>query len=253
MSVSSGTGNEVYTMDWFSEWFDSPYYHILYKNRDLKEAELFIDQLTHYLNLPPGAHIIDIPCGKGRHCIYLNQKGLNVSGADLSPKNIDHAQQFSNPTLRFFIHDMREPFATNEFDAVLNIFTSFGYFDDPMDNQRCVNAFAQALKPGGRLVIDFMNITKVTGALIPEESKTIEGITFCIRKHIENERIVKDILFSDQGREFHFQEKVSMLYKEDFLKYFNFAGLNVKNIFGDYQLNPFHPEKSDRLIIIAEK
>ena len=61
-------------MDWFSEWFDSSYYHILYKDRDLKEAELFIDNLTTYLNLPKGARIADIPCGKGRHCIYLNKK-----------------------------------------------------------------------------------------------------------------------------------------------------------------------------------
>lgn len=240
-------------MDWFNEWFDSPYYHILYKNRDHKEAEIVIDNLTTFLSLPVGARIIDIPCGKGRHCIYLNKKGFNVSGADLSPESIRHAKQFSNPTLDFFTHDMREEFADCEFDAVLNIFTSFGYFDDPEDNQRCVNAFAKALKPGGRLVIDFMNIGKVLKELKPEENKTIDGIRFQIRKKIVDQRIVKDILFSVQGREFYFQEKVSALHKEDFLKYFNFAGLRVTNIFGDYNLNDFNSETSDRLILIAEK
>lgn len=240
-------------MDWFTSWFDSPYYHILYKNRDLEEAERFIDQLTSHLSLPPGARIIDIPCGKGRHCLYLNKKGFFVSGADLSRESIHYAQQFSNPTLNFFIHDMRKEFAENEFDAVLNIFTSFGYFDDPEDNQRCVDAFAKALKPGGRLVIDFMNIRKVLNELIPEETKTVEGIHFNIRKQLLNKRIIKDISFSDQGKDFHFQEKVSALYKEDFLKYLNFAGLKIRTIFGDYQLNPFDSELSDRLILIAEK
>jgi SAM-dependent methyltransferase len=240
-------------MDWFTEWFDSPYYHILYKNRDLEEAEVFMDRLTNYLALPPDARIIDIPCGKGRHCLYLNKKGFSVSGADLSPESIHYAQQFSNPTLNFFIHDMREEFAENEFDAVFNIFTSFGYFDDPQDNQRCVDAFAKALKPGGKLVIDFMNIGKVMKELVREESKTVEGINFRIQKQLLNERIVKDIFFTDKRKDFHFQEKVSALYKEDFLKYFTFAGLKIRTIFGDYQLNPFDPDKSDRLILIAEK
>jgi SAM-dependent methyltransferase len=240
-------------MDWFSEWFDSPYYHILYKNRDLEEAEIFIDNLTNYLNLPSNAHIIDIPCGKGRHCIYLNKKGYTVSGADLSPKSIKYAKKFSNPTLDFFIHDMREDFAENKYDAVLNVFTSFGYFDDSVDNQKCIHAFAKSLKPGGRLVMDFMNIQKVLNHLLQEEFKTIDGIKFHLRKYIENNRLVKDILFSDKGIDYHYQEKVSILYKEDFLKYFNFADLNVQNIFGDYQLNPFDLEKSDRLILIVCK
>jgi SAM-dependent methyltransferase len=240
-------------MAWFDDWFDSPYYHILYKNRDLKEAEGFIDNLTAYLALPPRARFIDIPCGKGRHCIYLSKKGYDVSGADLSPESIRFASIYAHEHLNFFRHDMREEFAENEYDAVLNIFTSFGYFDDPSDNQRCIQAFQKALKPGGRLVLDFMNITKVLRQLVEEESKEIDGIQFRIHKSIENNKIIKDIRFEDQGKAFHFQEKVSMLYKEDFLKYFTFAGLTIKDIFGDYQLNPYDSEKSDRIILIAEK
>ncbi len=240
-------------MDWFSEWFDSPYYHILYKSRDTKEAELFIDNLTTYLNPPTNSHIIDIPCGKGRHCIYLNKKGFKVSGADLSPESIRYAKTFSTPTLDFFTHDMRENFAENKYTTVLNIFTSFGYFDDPIDNQRCIDSFTKALKQGGTLVMDFMNIQKVVTELVAEEVKYIDDIEFLLKKNIQNNRIVKDITFSDKGKNYHFQEKVSLLYKEDFLKYFNFAGLKVKDVFGDYQLNPFDPEISDRLILIATK
>jgi SAM-dependent methyltransferase len=240
-------------MDWFCKWFDSSYYHILYKNRDLKEAELFIDNLTAYLNLHKNARIIDIPCGKGRHCIYLNKKGYIVSGADLSPESIQYAKKFSNPTLDFFIHDMREDFAKDKFDAVLNIFTSFGYFDNSADDQRCIISFANALKSGGTLVMDFINFNKILTEFRPKEDKIIDGITFHIEKQLENNRLVKNIRFSDKGKECHFQEKVSVLYKEDFIKYFNFAGLKVKDVFGDYQLNPFDPQQSDRLILIATK
>jgi SAM-dependent methyltransferase len=240
-------------MDWFSEWFDSSYYHILYKNRDLKEAELFIDNLTNYLSLPKGARIADIPCGKGRHCIYLNKKGFVVSGADLSPKSISYAKTFSNPTLDFFIHDMRDSFAEEKYDAVLNIFTSFGYFDDPIDNQLCIGSFAKALKSGSTLVMDFINFKKILLNFRQEEFKVINGINFHIEKKIENNRLIKNIRFSDKEKDYHFQEKVSILYKEDFLNYFTFAGLEVKDIFGDYQLNSFDPEKSDRLILVATK
>ncbi len=239
-------------MDWFSEWFDSPYYHILYKNRDLQEAELFIDNLASYLNLPKGAAVADIPCGKGRHSLYLNKKGFVVSGADLSPESINYAQTFSNPSLDFFIHDMREHFAEKKYDAVLNIFTSFGYFDDQKDNQRCVDAFAKAMKTDGILVMDFINFTKTIRTICFKESKTIDGVTFHLEKKIEKNHLIKDILFTDKGKDYHFQEKVSILYKEDFIKYFTFAGLKVKAIFGDYHLNPFDSENSDRLILVAE-
>ena len=58
--------------NWFATWFDSPYYHILYKERNYREAQVFMDNLTHYLNLPEGATVLDLACGKGRHAIYLN-------------------------------------------------------------------------------------------------------------------------------------------------------------------------------------
>ena len=75
-------------MSWFANWFDSSYYHILYKNRDEKEAELFIDNLVQHLQIPQGSTLIDIACGKGRHATYFNSLGLDVIGIDLSPNSI---------------------------------------------------------------------------------------------------------------------------------------------------------------------
>jgi len=240
-------------MEWFSEWFDSPYYHILYKNRDLKEAETFIDNLTSFLQLPSEAKVIDMPCGKGRHAIYLNKKGYTVSAADLSPENIRYAKSFENEGLKFYTHDMREQFAESEFDAFFNIFTSFGYFEDSAEDIRCIEGFKKALKPGGKLVIDFLNVHKAAVNILPNEVKIIDSISFSISKKIENKNIIKTIEFSDKGICYKFTEKVAMLYKEDFLNYFNFAELKNVVVFGNYNLEPFDPETSDRLILIAEK
>ena len=75
-------------MSWFVNWFDSPYYHLLYKNRDEKEAQVFIDNLIEKLQLKKGSKLIDIACGKGRHATYFNKKGMNVVGVDLSKNSI---------------------------------------------------------------------------------------------------------------------------------------------------------------------
>ena len=91
---------------WYSSWFDSPYYHILYRDRDCKEAENFMDHLTRFLELPKNGEILDLACGKGRHSIYLNKLGYSVIGADLSAASILHAKQFENETLQFIEHDM---------------------------------------------------------------------------------------------------------------------------------------------------
>ena len=92
--------------NWYTSWFDSPYYHILYKNRDDKEAGLFMKNLTSFLNLSTSSKILDLACGKGRHSKYLNQLGYHVTGIDLSPQSIVYAKQFENDKLFFEEHDM---------------------------------------------------------------------------------------------------------------------------------------------------
>ena len=92
---------------WFESWFDSPYYHLLYQNRDSGEAKHFIDNLTNYLHLPKQSKLLDLACGKGRHSIYFSQKKFITTGIDLSEQSIHYALQFENDSLSFFIYDMR--------------------------------------------------------------------------------------------------------------------------------------------------
>ncbi|MBP7808046.1 MAG: class I SAM-dependent methyltransferase [Bacteroidia bacterium] len=238
---------------WFKDWFNSPYYHILYKKRDDKEAQSFMDALCQHLQLNPNHKVWDLACGKGRHSIYLNSKGCNVIGTDLSDNSIAEALKSSNETLEFYKHDMRTPFRMNYFTHVVNLFTSIGYFEDERDNLKVFKNVHQALKPGGVFVIDFFNVIDVTTCMIADKKMSVEGIEFHILKKIENNKIIKRIEFSDKGKNYYFEEKVSLLNKLTFESMAAAAGFKLDNVFGDYQLNPFDEKKSDRLILIFKK
>ena len=141
---------------WFQSWFDTSYYHILYKQRDYKEAEVFIKNIVNYLNLDKDDSILDLACGKGRHSIFLNTLGYNVTGLDLSKNSIEHAKTHESNSLHFDVHDMRDIYKT-QFEVVLNLFTSFGYFEERADNFKVIQTIKSSLKQNGIGVIDYMN------------------------------------------------------------------------------------------------
>lgn len=239
--------------EWFDEWFDSPYYHILYRHRDEEEAQEFIDNLAQYFDFQENQKAMDLACGKGRHSIYLAKKGLDVTGLDLSVKNIELASRHAHKHLRFDVHDMRETYADEEFDYVFNLFTSFGYFDDASEHEKTIKSVRNSLKPGGCLTIDFLNPQMVIDQLVPSEIKNIDGINFRISRYIEDGFIIKNIHFEDDGQAYFFQERVKAITKSEFLSYFESAGLKVIDIFGDYQLGEFQEHQSNRMILIAQK
>ncbi|UYZ58284.1 class I SAM-dependent methyltransferase [Hymenobacter latericus] len=240
--------------EWFSTWFDSPYYHLLYQHRNHDEAREFLDKLLIHLHPKPKERLLDLACGKGRHAIYLNQQGYDVTGVDLSPQSIDHARQFENERLHFLVHDMRAPLPEGPFDFILNLFTSFGYFDEEAENVVALRNAADALQFGGKLVIDFMNTERTVRELVAHEQKQVENTLFRIDRHLDRDFIVKDIRFTDaEGREQHFQERVRALTIDRFREYFYLAGLRLGEVLGDYNLNPYIEAESPRMIFILKK
>lgn len=238
--------------DWFVDWFDTSYYHILYQNRNDLEAKKFIIKLMNHLELTRESKVLDLACGKGRHSITLNNLGYDVLGVDLSENSISQAHKFTNDSLSFAVHDMREVIPNRDFDAILNLFTSFGYFEDSKENERVCVALSQMLKPGGKLVIDFMNAYRIIDSLVEKEEKTLDGINFKISREYNGTHIFKYIKFQDKGQEFFFTERVQALHLEHFHKLLE-SCFEIENVFGSLDLNPFVPEKSDRLIIIATR
>lgn len=238
--------------EWFATWFDTEYYHLLYNTRDDAEANRFIDNLMEDLKLPKNAYVLDLACGKGRHSRTLHLHDLDVLGVDLSENSIQCAKQFTDDNLHFMVHDMRNTLPM-EFDAVFNLFTSFGYFDTLEDNATVIHSVHTMLKDNGLFVIDFMNGHKVARELVLSEVKSIGGIDFHIERKFDGNHIFKDISFKDKGEDYHFTERVQALGLSEFEGLLSAEGFEIVRTFGDFDLNPFNEQDSDRLIIVARK
>lgn len=239
--------------EWFSEWFDSPYYHTLYQHRDEQEAQEFLDNLSRHFHISPSTRIVDLACGKGRHAIYLHSLGFDVTGIDLSARSIAAASAAADEHLHFEVGDLRNLRFENEFDIALNLFTSFGYFQSHDENLKVIKNMHRCIKPGGYLLIDFMNAPFVIQHLVEQESKTIDGIQFKISRWVEKGFIYKKIKLTDTSGDFEFTEKVQALCKKDFEELFATCTFTLVNVFGDYALNPYKESSSPRLIMVLKR
>jgi SAM-dependent methyltransferase len=238
---------------WYKSWFDTEYYHLLYQYRDDHEARGFMSNLLRYLEPLPKSKVLDLACGRGRHAIFMSERDLDVTGIDLSENNIHFAKRHEQDNLRFIQGDMSEDLGTERFDYIFNLFTSFGYFDTPEQSERAMHNIAKALKPGGRLVIDFMNVEKVRLGLVKEEEMLEGCVKFRVRRLIRDGFILKDIRVFDGDEQDRFEERVQMLDLKSFETMMSQAGLKLRESFGDFNLTPFSAKESERLIMIAER
>jgi SAM-dependent methyltransferase len=244
------------TKGWFSDWFNSSYYHALYQHRDDTEALQFIHNLIAYLKPSPHATMLDIACGKGRHSKALFDAGFDVSGIDLSPASIEAASMMKINGLTFSCHDMRETFKANYFDYAFNFFTSFGYFDTHEEHQLAITAMAANLKEEGTLVIDYLNVGVVEENSDNEAVTQIDTLVFYTKKWQDDLFLFKEIRVVDAGSSEVlgvFEERVRKYGLNDFTLFMQKAGLDIMATFGDYQLGPYNMERSDRLIMVAKK
>ncbi|UTW60726.1 class I SAM-dependent methyltransferase [bacterium SCSIO 12741] len=239
--------------DWFGEWFDSPYYSILYKDRSDSEAREFIQRLLDHLKPKADARILDLACGRGRHSKEMARLGYQVTGIDLSAHAIKQANLHGCQNLHFAIQDMREVYRENYFDCIFNLFTSFGYFNDSEDNLKVLQSVVQGLVPEGCFVLDFLNCHKLRKHLNPSEVKVVDGIKFNIERVLQNHTITKHIHFEDGGRSYDFEERVTAFTREELEELLSQAQLNIREVFGSYDLESFDLETSDRLILITQK
>ena len=240
-------------MNWFEQWFDSQYYHILYKNRDSKEAAFFIDNILNIITVKKNQTFLDLACGTGRHAVYLNKKGFRVKGIDLSKQSLMQAKKYENETLRFELQDMRRFSFKEKYDVVLNLFTSFGYFENNDDNQQVFQNVEKVLKKNGYFIIDFLNVHKVANNLQVNEKKIVENIEFNIKRTHDKKFIYKHISIIDAENSYSFTEKVRMIQKKEFISYSKNSSMKLLHTFGDYALNKYNSESSNRLIMIFQK
>ncbi len=243
------------THPWFKDWFNSPYYHQLYFNRDEKEAAAFIDKLIDYLKPLPASSMLDVACGKGRHSIHLAEKGFDVTGIDLSEDSIKEALQNEKDNLHFYRHDMRLPFWINYFDYAFNFFTSFGYFNTRRENDNAIRTIAQSIKPGGCFVMDYLNVHYAEDHLVHQFDKEIDGVNYLITKWFDETHFYKKIQVEDEAlnEPLIYTEKVAKFSLGDFTEMFAYQGLQIQDVFGDYNFGNYDVKKSPRLVMVARK
>lgn len=238
---------------WFESWFATDLYDKMYQHRNDAEAEFFLDNLLKHIQPPKQALFLDLACGTGRHSRYIHRQGYDVVGVDLSARSIALANEHATDGLSFFVQDMREVFRPNHFDIILNLFTSFGYFDDVADNVRVIESVKESLKPKGLFLLDFFNATVVAENLVERETKSIDEWHVDIHRYVEQKRLIKSMHWTFGEKTFKHEEKVSLFSMQDLLDMLTTAGLDVIDTFGDYALNAFDSATSPRAMVLCQR
>lgn len=251
---------------WFKKWFNSQLYLDLYKHRDETDAKKIVSLITRTISLGKNTNVLDLACGNGRHSILFAKKGFNVLGIDLSPYLIKQAKnmldsdysKFSKK-LRFEIRDMREISHKSEFDLIVNLFSSFGYFDKDSENIKVITGISKALNKGGYFFFDFLNKDYLINNLVPYDIKVRNQYAIIQVREISSGFVKKDIIFvkNNPNAKYplinNFYEKIKLYSLEDFRKIFNKSGLSIIKVFGNYEGEKYNHKKSERLIILAQK
>jgi len=240
---------------WYQKWFDSPYYHKLYFQRDEAEAQAFIQRLLDYLKPAAGARMLDVACGRGRHSKMLATAHFDVTGTDLSPQSIAYAKHFETEQLHFYLHDMRLPFWVAYFDYAFNFFTSFGYFATQREHNGAMRAIAQSLKPAGILLFDYLNVGYAEAHLHTEEIKKVDSTTYEIQRWQDETHFYKRIRVSDPELQvpLEFCEKVAKFTLDDFTQMLALQKMQIEAVFGSYNLEPYNAQHAPRLIVVAKR
>ena len=238
--------------NWYENWFGNEYLSV-YAHRDEEEARKLIELILQYVQLDKKAKILDLCCGQGRHAYILSQKGFEVYGIDLSRTLLQVAKYKNNRNDNtFFIQaDMRSLPSVNSFDLLLNLFTSFGYFEEDIENKTVFREFHQVLKPGGNFVFDYFHTPYLLAHLERHHSEKIGDLIVEQERFIEGSRVQKIIRLNRGGKKSTFYESVKMYEKDKILEMMNETNLSVRHIFGDYAGSPLR-DTSERIIIIGQ-
>lgn len=241
--------------EWYNWWFASRFYQELHADVLGNEMEDFINRVVSEWGVSPGSRLLEVSCGTGENSRVLAKMNVQVTGTDLSPANVELANRTTPGNLDFYVHDMRLPFWGNYFDYAFIFSNRFGFFRTMRENESAIRTISNALKPGGIFILDYLNAQEPGKRVMPEENKTCQGTAFQIRNRQDDTHFYREIKILPQGEgETHaVVEKYFKITVDEFAKIFARHGLEIRNVYGSYALVPFDPEKSHRMILVAEK
>ncbi len=240
---------------WYVTWFESSWYRELYSHRTIDEAKTAVS-LVEAMNLPKRARVLDLCCGAGRHAAALAEQGFIVTGIDYSEYLINVAKNEYGeiPHLELYRCDMRENYPNKPFDAIVNFFTSFGYFDTDEENAAVIANISESLTDNGYFLLDYLNAEYVKKNIVPFSIDSFDTAMIESRRSIHINTIVKKItVIPKYGEREEFEENVK-LYSQPILKMMiENNGFAVESIHGNYDGSDFDEEQSPRCIIVAKK
>lgn len=243
-------------MSWFKDWFNSENYLKVYSHRDESEAERLVELIVKSLGIKSDSKILDMACGSGRHAVIFAKRGFDVTAVDLSQMLLSDAKATARENdvkINFVLSDILDFQTTQRFSLSLNLFTSFGYFDDDEDNFRVILKAYDLLIDGGYFVIDYFNKNYLLKNLIPTTVFSENGLRITQNRAIQGTRVVKNITIENGGSVEEFYESVRLYSYDEMLDYINKTGFSIFKEYGNYNGNNFINESSPRLIIFAKK
>ncbi len=243
-------------MSWYNDWFNSEYYLKVYSHRDESEAERLVELITKKVELSPGSNVLDMACGSGRHAIIFAKKGFNVTAVDLSNLLISEAKDIATESevkIQFVLSDILKFKSEKQYNLVLNLFTSFGYFDDDEENFKVIQKAYELTAKNGFFVLDYFNKNYLLSNLIPTTIFSENGCRITQYRTIQGNRVRKNISVESKDSYQEFYESVRLYSHQEMLGLMKKAGFKIIATYGDYDGNLFNEENSPRLILITKK
>lgn len=217
--------------EWFTEWFDENYLH-LYQHRDIGDAELQFDLILKEVSPEKNWKILDLACGEGRYSSLFRDKGYDISGVDLSETLIKSGRK-KYPGLDLSVCDMRN--IPGNYDMILSLFTSFGYFDEEKEDLKVISEIHSSLNPDGIFWLDLFNSNYIRDNLsVNKIEKIINGDNITEEKSIVGNRINKRICFNTSSGYKEYNESVRLYSRDELTGILNEQGFNIISVFGDY-------------------
>lgn len=239
---------------WFDEAFRSAYL-TLYQHRSDEQAKADVEWLLSEVQPRAGLKVLDLCCGNGRHSAQIAQRDVTVVGLDRSMDLLDVAARRGEANVSWVRGDMRRLPLAGVFDLVVNLFTSFGYFESDQDDRLVLSEIDRVLSPGGVAVLDIMNASRVRATLVPESHTERKGWKIHERRRLTEgkARVEKEVtLIDSHGRVTEWKESVRLHDQGSIEALTERTSLNVDAVFGSMAGGAFD-ENSERMVVFLKK
>jgi SAM-dependent methyltransferase len=244
---------------WFESFFGEDYFEIYADAFPAERTTMEVEAVVELLGVEPGARILDLACGHGRHAIPLAQRGFHVTGYDLSEVFLDRAEadaKAAGVEIEWIRGDMRELPFDREFEAVINLYTAFGYFADPDDDLRTLQGIQRALEPGGQLLLETLHRDGLLARFRPKiTERTGSGVIVLHEYEWDLARNVIDdrvMLIHPDGTRKHYRTSVRMHSLHEFLGLLRRGGLEPTAWHGGLERSPLGLH-SRRLVLLSRR